>query len=130
MARKWRYGLVAISIFSLVIGAFVLGVNRGRSVTAGFTADVLAQLQADLALNHLQDYRELEADLSHGCTEEALAKVREHVDTQESVLASLLMDRSRAVGAILDRREPGLALQLRDFKSKYANGWKVPKCTK
>jgi len=128
MARRWLYGLITITMLLLTIGSFVLGVQRGRALAVVVTEDDVMFIQADLALSHLQHYRELEADLSRGCTEVALSKVRARADTQEYVLAGILKDHPRVVEGILARRAPELLVPLRDFKSKYLDGWTEPKC--
>jgi hypothetical protein len=126
----WRYVAGAIAVLLLSFGSFVLGMHRGHGEPGAISEEDVAYVQADLALSHLQDYRDLEADLSRGCAEEALAKLRARVDTQTYVLAGLRTDHPQLVEGILERRDPELLLHLRDFKSKNSDGWKEPKCTK
>jgi len=116
-------GLLALT----AIGSFMLGAKTNRAEPAAGVAAV----QAVLGFNHLLRYRELEADLSKGCSSEALEKVRISIDQETRLLSSYYAEHnSPSVSEYISKRDPTLLTQLKGFKSKYGDSWSEPQCAK
>ena len=131
MAKILRYLLIGFFAVIMAVGSFALGVHRGRSFSEQVASETLNLVQAELSVNHLHRYRELEADLARGCTTEALEKLRIRVNTETLELASLYRQSKLAlIKEMLEHRDPVLLKQLPSFKSKYGNAWKEPACTR
>lgn len=92
-------------------------------------ADELAQTQGMLAFNHLQRYRELEANLSKGCNAAVLEKLKISAATESMLLSSALKEHpgGRLEKYVADR-EPSLLARLATYQSPYGDSWKEPKC--
>ena len=123
--------IIASAVVALLMltayGSFVLG---ARSRTPYIGAQ-LASVQAALGFNHLLRYREIEADLSKGCSSEALEKTRISIDQEMHLLASFYAeDNDTGLNKYISDRDPLLLDQLKNFKSKYGASWKEPQCAK
>lgn len=111
-----------------VAGAYVAGIQIGRGQAKEAYGQVLASVQADLGLTKLLRLRELEGELSRGCTKEVLAKLRFDIDSQLYVLASLYEDHKGTwVMDDLAKRDPTILDQLKTFK-RQQDFWTEPKC--
>jgi hypothetical protein len=120
--------VVVVGLLALTaIVSFRLGAQTNRAEhRAG-----LASVQAALGFNHLRRYREIEADLSKGCSREALEWVRFSID-QETRLLSEYYEKHNDPGlsVYISKRDPMLLTQLKSFKSKYVGSWIQPQCLK
>jgi len=126
-----RYALFAALAIAAAVGSYLLGVKVGKSYSNDLFAGILASVQADLALNKVVRLRELEKDLSVGCSTEALDKIRIDIDTQMYVLSSLYKEhKNSGAMASISKRDPSLPAQLENFKRKNGDSWTEPKCTK
>src|SRR6187551_2795570 len=93
MTRRYLFiTAVVILVITGIAGAYVAGIQIGRGQAKDAYGPLLASVQADLGLTKLQRLRELEGEISRGCTKEALAKLRIDIDSQLYVLASLYQD--------------------------------------
>lgn len=125
-----RYSVLAVMFIATVAMAYSVGVAVGRGQSQESADQALASVQLDLGLNHLQRQRELEADLSRGCSDEALAKVRFDIHTQMLVLSSLYKRHKETwVVEKVVKRDSTLPLQLEQFHQTHSS-WIEPKCTK
>ncbi len=130
MQKTLRPILVVMSIVVLVIVAYALGAmsqyKRNQSIEHEMTA-----VQAMLSFNHLLRFRELEADLTKGCTNEALAKVHFSV-AQEMLLLSSFYQRHNdpEFNKYVTDRDPALLAQLKAYAGPDTQAWKEPKCMK
>jgi len=125
-----RYSVFAGLCVAAAAAAFVAGARVGRAQSKEEFAQVLASVQADLALNHILRLRELESDLAHNCSSEALAKVRFDSDTQMLVLSSLYKEyKGTWVTEAIAKRDPAMPAQLEQLP-KAQESWTEPKCAK
>jgi len=131
MKRFSRHVGLIVLIISASVGSYLFGIKIGRAHSDVVFSGALASVQADLGLTKLLRLRELEKDLSHGCSTEALAKIRIDIENQLYVLSSLYKDH-KSSGAMdgISKREPGLPSQLESFSLKNGGSWVEPKCTK
>ncbi len=84
-----------------------------------------------LWFNHLLQFREIEADLSKGCSPEALEKSRIAIDGELELLSKFHKEYPNSpLNKYISDRDPKLLSQLEDYKSKYGNSWTVPQCAK
>jgi hypothetical protein len=129
MTRRYLFiSAVVMLVITSVAGAYVAGIQIGRVQAKEAYGQVLASVQADLGLTKLQRLRELESELSRGCTKEAIAKLRIDIDTQLHVLASLYQDHKGTwVMDDLAKRDPVVLDQLKNFKPQQ-DFWAEPKC--
>ena len=126
-----RYATFTALAIAAAVGSYRLGVKVGKSYSNDLFAGILASVQADLALNKVVRLRELEKDLSVGCSTEALDKIRIDIDTQMYVLSSLYKEhKNSGAMASISKRDPSLPAQLENFKRKNGDSWTEPKCTK
>jgi hypothetical protein len=129
MTRRSTYALFIAALVIVGVVAYGVGLRTGRAQASRAFASVLASVQADLGLNHLQRLREFQGDLSHGCSKEVLAKVLFDIDIQMDLLASFYREyKGTSEVEALARRDPTLVAQLEGFKKKYGNSWSEPKC--
>jgi hypothetical protein len=120
---------VVILVMTGIAGAYVAGIHIGRGQAKDAYGQVLASVQADLGLTKLQRLRQLENELSRGCTKEALAKLRIDIQIQLNVLASLYQDHKGTwVMDDLAKRDRATFDQLKTFKLQQ-DFWTEPKCT-
>jgi hypothetical protein len=129
MTRRYLFTTaVALLVITGIAGAYVAGIHIGRGQAKDAYGQMLASVQADLGLTKLQRLRELEGELSRGCTKETLAKLRIDIDSQLHVLASLYQDqRGTWVMNDLAKRDPAILDQLKTFKPQQ-DSWTEPKC--
>jgi len=126
-----RYATFTTLAIAAAVGSYLLGVKVGKSYSNELFAGILASVQADLALNKVVRLRELEKDLSVGCSTEALDKIRIDIDTQMYVLSSLYKEhKNSGAMASISKRDPSLPAQLENFSRKNGDSWTEPKCTK
>ena len=91
----------------------------------------LDEAQAALWFNHLLQFREIESDLSRGCSTEALEKTRIAIDEEMSLLSSFhKKSPNSSLNKYISDRDPKLLSQLENFKSKHGSSWTVPQCAK
>jgi hypothetical protein len=130
MAPILRHSIIAALLIATAAASYVGGVAVGRTQSMAAFPAVLASVQTELALNHLDRVRELENDLSRGCTSEALAKVRVDSHVQMSVLSSLYKEHKNTwVVESIAKRDPTMLEQLEQFQIS-AGSWPTPKCAK
>ena len=120
--------VVAVILFLLAAyGSFVLGLKTGRHQAAR----VIYSTQAMLWFNHLLQFREIEMNLSRGCSAEALEATRIAIDQEMHLLSDFHKDgRDRSLDKYISDRDPRLLGQLETFKSKYGGTWTQPQCDK
>jgi hypothetical protein len=125
-----KIALAILAVVSLV-ASFAAGGHLTRRHIMGELDEALYETQAMLWFNHLGDYKEIESDLLRGCHREALEKTRIAIDQEMRLLAEFHAKHpSSSLNKYISDRDPKLLEQLREFKSKYGNSWKVPKCAK
>jgi hypothetical protein len=130
MRRRSTYALFAVALVAVGIVSYGFGLGVGRRQASVAFAGVLASVQADLGLNHLQRLREFQGDLTRGCSKEVLAKVLFDIDIQTDLLASFYREyKGTPEVEALVKRDPSLPSQLEGFKKKYGESWSEPKCT-
>jgi len=126
-----HYATITALAIAAAVGSYLLGVKVGKSYSSELFADILASVQADLALNKVVRLRELEKDLSVGCSTEALDKIRIDIDNQMYVLSSLYKEhKNSGAMASISKRDPSLPAQLENFSRKNGDSWTEPKCAK
>lgn len=109
----------------VAVGSFVLGVKSSNRHTGVETASV----QAMQWFNHLLLFREIEADLLNGCSDEALEKIRKSIDMEMMLLSSFHNRyKNTWVNKYVSDRDPSLMKELANYKSKYDGGPVKPKC--
>jgi len=123
-----KAALVLFYLLSVAAAAELSARAAMKNQMNGFAAE-LAQTQGMLAFNHLNRYRELEANLSKGCNAAVLEKLRISAATESMLLSSSLKEHP---GGWLEKyvadREPNLLAQLATYQSPYGNTWKDPVC--
>jgi hypothetical protein len=130
MTTRATYAAFLVVLVAVGLVAFGVGIRVGRAQSGNGFATVLASVQADLGLNHLQRLREFESDLSRGCVKEVAAKVLFDIDLQMDLLAMFYREyKGTSEVADLVRRDPTLPAQLDGFQKKYGNSWREPKCS-
>jgi hypothetical protein len=122
--------LVVAWLVSLIVAAGAASSFALKHQLSGFNAD-LQETQAQLWFNHLLQFREIESDLSKGCSSEALERTRIAIDYELHLLSEFHKDYpSSSLNKYISDRDPKLLGQLESFKSKYGNSWTVPQCAK
>jgi hypothetical protein len=130
MTTRSTYAAFVVVLAAVGLAAYGVGIRVGRAQSDNAFAAVLASVQADLGLNHLQRLREFQSDLSRGCTKEVSAKVLFDIDLQMDLLASFYREyKGTSEAAALVKRDPTLPAQLDGFQKKYGNSWSEPKCS-
>ena len=123
-----RAALAVFYILSIVAAAELSARAAMKNQMESFSVE-LAQTQGMLAFNHLQRYRELEADLTKGCTAAVLEKLKISAASESTLLSVELKERR---GGWLEKyvtdRAPNLVGQLATYRSPYGNSWKEPLC--
>lgn len=126
-----RYLLFTVLIIAAAVGSYILGYKADKDHSVEVFAAALASTQADLGLNNLIRLREMERDLSVGCSTEVLEKVRIDIDIQMYVLSSLYKEhKSSGAMASISKRDPSLPAQLENFSKRNGDSWIQPKCKK
>ena len=126
--KKVLISVVAIVLFLLtVVGSFGLGVKFERRQLDR----ALYSTQAMLWFNHLLQFREIEVNLSKGCSAEALEATRIAIDQETRLLSEFhTSSGDSSLDKYISDRDPKLLGQLESFKSKYGRSWTQPKCQK
>ncbi len=125
-----KLALIVVWLVSLVLVAGVASSSAMKNQLSGFNAE-LQETQAMLWFNHLLQFREIEADLSKGCSPEALEKSRIAIDGELELLSKFHKEYPNSpLNKYISDRDPKLLSQLEDYKSKYGNSWTVPQCAK
>lgn len=123
-----KAALVLFYLLSVAAAAELSARAAMKNQMNGFAAE-LAQTQGMLAFNHLNRYRELEANLSKGCNAAVLEKLKISAATESMLLSSSLKEHP---GGWLEKyvadREPNLPAQLATYQSPYGSTWKEPAC--
>jgi len=123
-----KAALVIFYLLSVVVAAELSARAAMKNQMGAFSVE-LAQTQGMLAFNHLQRYRELENDLSKGCTTAVLEKLKISAASESTLLSSTLKEHPRGwLEKYVSDRAPNLAAQLAMYQSPYGNSWKEPKC--
>ena len=118
---------VAILILLTAVGSFVLGAKFERRQLNR----ALYSTQAMLWFNHLLQFRDIEGNLSKGCSAEALEATRIAIDQEMHLLSDFHMyGRDTSLDKYISDRDPELLSHLETFKSKYGGTWTKPKCEK
>lgn len=127
MKKLLRALAVVVVFLFIAIGSFVLG-HKSRNNQMNIE---IASVQAMQWFNHLLRFRELEADLSKGCSTVALEKVRISIATEMTLLSSFYKEhKSTSMNKYITDRDPTLLKELENFTSKYGNSWVEPLCAK
>ena len=126
--KKMLISVVVAIIFLLTaVGSFVFGAKTDRHEFA----KALYETQAMLWFNHLLQFREIEADLSKGCSSEALEATHIAIDQEMQLLSEFHTNNvDTSLNKYISDRDPKLLRQLENFKSKNGNSWTVPQCEK
>jgi hypothetical protein len=125
-----KLALVVFWLVSLVLVAGVASRSAMKDQLAGFNVG-LQETQAMLWFNHLIQFREIESDLSKGCSPEALEKSRIAIDGELRLLSEFHKEYpNSSLNKYISDRDPKLLSQLESYKSKYGNSWTVPQCAK
>jgi hypothetical protein len=123
-----RAALAVFYILSVVVAAELSARAAMKNQMEGFSVE-LAQTQGMLAFNHLQRYRELEADLTKGCTAAVLEKLKISAANESTLLSSELKEhRGGWLEKYVTDRSPNLVGQLATYQSPYGSSWKEPLC--
>lgn len=123
-----KAALVIFYLLSVVAAAELSARAAMRDQMSGFAAE-LSQTQGMLAFNHLERYRELEANLSKGCSAAVLEKLKISAATETVLLSSALKEHPDGwLAKDVASREPNLPAQLATYQSPYGNTWKEPTC--
>lgn len=123
-----KAAFVIFYLLSVVAAAGFSSRVAMKSQMRSFAAE-LAQTQGMLAFNHLARYRELEGNLSNGCTAAVLEKLKISAATESKLLSSALKEQPDGwLKKYVADREPNLPAQLAKYQSTYGNTWKEPKC--
>jgi|JI10StandDraft_1071094.scaffolds.fasta_scaffold592463_2 hypothetical protein len=130
MTSVARSSALAVLIAAVAVAAYLAGVAVGKARSRETFPPLLASVQLELGLNHLERLRELESDLSRGCSSEALAKVQFDSHTQMLVLSSIYKENQGTwVVEEVAKRDPTMPKKLEQFRQVH-NSWTEPKCTK
>lgn len=117
-------------LVSLVLVSYLTAQSLYRTQIAGFEVE-LAEVQAELAFNHMVRYRELESYIEKGCYSEAREKAKISKNQEMELLASFLKEHpNTSVNKYVGDRDPELIEQLKSFKNPYGNTWHEPGCNK
>lgn len=123
-----KFALILGWLASLVLVAGLAANLAMKNQRAAFGV-ALNDTQAMLWFNHLQQFRDIEADLANECTVEAHEKLRIAIDGEMSLLSSFHKENANsALNKYISDRDPKLLSQLKSFKSKYGSSWTVPQC--
>ena len=130
-----KLSLVTLYIVSIIISAAISSYITSRSQIP-FKNQIpvinktIYEGEAMLWFNHLLQFREIETNLSKGCTAEALEATRIAID-QEMLLLSKFhkVSGDASVNKYISDRDPKLLSQLDSFESKYGGSWTIPQCS-
>jgi hypothetical protein len=123
-----RAALAVFYVLSVVVAAELSARLAMKNQMEVFSIE-LTKTQGMLALNHLQRYRELEADLTKGCTVAVLEKLKISAANESTLLSSELKEhRGGWLEKYVTDRAPNLVGQLATYTSPYGNSWKEPMC--
>jgi hypothetical protein len=101
----------------------------GIRIGSRHTAIEIDDVQAMLAFNRILQERKLASLLSRGCMAAAIEETDIRIDQDTKLLASLFKGRlSPRVSKYVDDRDPNLRETLDNFKSKYGDSWREPRC--
>ena len=126
--RKVIISVVVVILFLVTAyGSFVFGLKNERH----HVARVIYSTQAMLWFNHLRQFREIETNLSKGCSAEALEATRIAIDQEMRFLSEFhRASEDTSLDKYISDRDPKLLSQLETFKSKYGGTWTQPECEK
>ena len=125
-----KFALVLGWLVSLVLVAGLAANSAMKNQRSAFGV-ALYETQAMLWFNHLDQFRDIEADLANGCTVVAHEKLRIAIDGEMKLLSSFHKENANSkLNKYISDRDPELLSQLESFKSKYGNSWTVPQCEK
>ncbi len=123
-----KAALIIFYLLSIAAAAELSARAAMKNQMSGFAAE-LAQIQGMLAFNHLERYRELEANLSKGCSAAVLEKLKISAATEAMLLSSALKEHPGGwLAKDIASREPNLPAQLATYKNPYGNVLKEPTC--
>lgn len=127
--RTKKVALVALYVVSVLI-AFLSGVTLSYKQSTEVFASGLAETQAMLWFNHLQQFREIESDLEmKGCEKIALEKTKIAIDGELKLLSSFHREYpDSTINKYISDRDSELLDKLKNFKSKYGDSWTIPQC--
>jgi len=109
------------------LGAFFVGTKFERRQFAEY----LYETQAAQSFNNLLQFRKVEANLSKGCSTEALEMTKIAMDQEMTLLSQFHKDHSASwVNEYIANRDPNLLSQLASFRSPYGTVWVEPRCAK
>jgi hypothetical protein len=130
MKKPLRYLVAGVMALVVALGSFALGAMSQHRRNEQINVD-LAAGQAMLWFNHLLRFRELESDLTKGCSAEALEKVKISIAEEMRLLSSFYHEHNNTwLNKYISDRDPKLLAQLATFKSPYGNSWTEPQCAK
>jgi Zn-dependent protease with chaperone function len=130
MKNLLRYAMAALIIMVIAAASFFIGAKSARKEPT-LSDEMLAEVQANIAVNHLIRFREIEADLVGGCTDVALEKTRVFADSEMRLLASFFKEhKSASVSKYAMEQQPHLLKEIEAYKSKYGDSFTLRQCTK
>ncbi|WP_417069863.1 hypothetical protein [Niveibacterium terrae] len=117
-------------LISLVVVACVSHDYTQKKTMAAVKIE-LADIQAMLWFNHLNEYREIEDRLVGGCASAALEKVRVDIDQEMKLLAGFRYEYPGSLmNKFISERDPKLLAQLDGLKSERRAPRVETKCIK
>jgi hypothetical protein len=130
MKKPLRFLLVGAIAIVFLFAAFALGAVTQYRQNQQINIE-MASGQAMLWFNHLLRFRELESDLTKGCSTEALEKVKITIAEEMRLLSSFYKEHNNTwVNKYIADRDSTLLAQLDTYKSPYGNSWTEPQCAK
>lgn len=125
-----KLSLVALYIVTIILTALITSQMIYKNQLSVFRKE-LDETQAMLWFNHLLEFRDIEANLSKGCSAEALEKTRISIDYEMHLLSDFhKANENSSLNKYISDRDPKLLGQLESFKSKYGSSWIEPRCLK
>ena len=131
MTTRLQYAAFSVLGLAIAAGSFIFGQKSGAQIPYQLFSVQLAEVQAQLGVNHLLKFRELENDLSKGCLNEVREKISIAIDQELMLLTEFHKEhRNSTANEYISRQDPQLLKELDSFKSKYSNGFQNLKCNK
>jgi hypothetical protein len=125
MKKALLFGASALMLLLTAIGSFRLGLKVERRELD----KALYSTQAMLWFNHLLQFREIEDNLTKGCSQAALEATQIAIDQEMRLLSEFHRESGdSSIDKYISDRDPKLLSHLETFKPKYVGTWAQPKC--
>lgn len=127
--KKVKAWLIVVSFLLAIVVAFFVGDSIGQRAMLREASVQLDGIQAALALNRIEDQRELITLLSKSCVKQAQSVLDFEEDRDTALLSGFFKGKldSSDIKYITDR-DQNLVKSLSSFRSKYGSRWEVPEC--